>query len=97
MNWTAMTTPEEVTELIVSHGMCGVLSPAQDRVCIKEPDHNDQHGWDVESDPLVLMREALLHYMRTYTTCPCGAWVDRLEARPHVIGCPVAIAMEVPG
>ena len=47
-------------------------------------------GDGMTDDELITrVREADRNWRRTFTTCPCGAWLDRLAERPHVIACPV--------
>ena len=38
-------------------------------------------------------REALRTLAEMASNCPCGAYLDALDNRPHVIGCPVAAAL----
>ena len=39
------------------------------------------------------LRAALAHYWN-YQPCPCGARKDSPHTHPHVIGCPVGVALE---
>lgn len=50
------------TEAVRSIGGCGAVSDDGLRICIKEPDHFDVHGWD-EPSPLELRMAQVLMFM----------------------------------
>jgi len=60
---------------------------------LKERKRANQYDRDKLREQNADLLAALENYIKTYNTCPCGAWIGQESERPHVIGCPVGTSI----
>ena len=63
----------------------------------REQEKYNARRFGEEHDRVAVLEAGLLHYWLNEGSCPCGARREDPAGFPHVIGCPVGIALDLLG